>query len=72
MLGAKSLSNLLERNQLISFLDLRNLHIGDKHCKVFAQGILKNSTILYLNLSRNDLTFESSSDLSKSLKHSII
>ncbi len=59
-LGAKSLSNLLQRNQLISLLDIRNLNIGVEYLQIMAEGIAKSNSLVYINLSRNEVTAEAS------------
>jgi hypothetical protein len=59
-LGTKSLSNLLEHNKLISFLDIRNLNMGLECIQILSEGISKSNSIVYINLSRNEVTLEAS------------
>lgn len=57
-IGAKSLSNMLERNQLISILDLTNLNIGVEYLQIMAEGFSKSNSLVYLNLSRNEINVD--------------
>ena len=57
-LGAKSLSNMLDRNQLISILDLTNLNVGVEYLQIMAEGFAKSNSLVYLNLSRNEINFD--------------
>ena len=66
-LGSKSLSNMLERNQLISILDLTNLNIGVEYLQIMAEGFAKSNSLVYLNFSRNEINLDACQHLSSAL-----
>lgn len=66
-IGAKSLSNMLERNQLISILDLTNLNIGVEYLQIMAEGFSKSNSLVYLKLSRNEINVDACQHLSSAL-----
>jgi Ran GTPase-activating protein (RanGAP) involved in mRNA processing and transport len=58
---------MLVKNQLISILDIRNLNIGNEYLQIMADGFAKSNSLVYINLSRNEITAEASSHLSQAL-----
>ena len=47
---------------------MRGLTLGDECCKKISAAVCENKTLISINLSRNDLTHDSISTLSNSLK----
>jgi len=59
---AKVLSKLLATNTNISHLDLSNNQIGKKGFKKLLPGLLKNTSLIHLNLGCNDIIGEENDD----------
>jgi NACHT/LRR/PYD domain-containing protein 3 len=66
--GTLQLAEMLKANHTLQFLDFRGLTMGDMCCSLLAQGLQENTSLVYLNLSRCDLSSESMSELAKSLR----
>lgn len=59
---AKVLSSLLAHNKAISHLDLSNNQIGKKGFLKLLPGLLKNTSLVHLNLGCNDIIGEESDE----------
>ena len=50
------LNNFLRQSQILNFLDLRSTNLTDAGIELLSAGLVDNQTLLYLNLSKNDIT----------------
>lgn len=60
--SAKVISHMIAHNSKISSLDLSNNQIGKKGFMNLLPGLLKNTSIVHLNLGCNDIIGEESDD----------
>ena len=56
VIAVPKLNSFLRQSQILTFLDLRSTNLTDAGIELLSEGLVDNKTILYLNLSKNDIT----------------
>jgi Ran GTPase-activating protein (RanGAP) involved in mRNA processing and transport len=70
--GLEALVQLLVRSSILMFLDIRSLVLGQKGTTRLSRGLKASRNLVYLNLSKNEITSASMTELVQALnKHQL-
>ena len=65
--GSLALASYIQKSRFLQYLDLRGLGLGDSNCQIVFSMLLGNKTLIYMNVSRNDITNKGAESLSAGL-----